>query len=78
MQVARDVWEMFPRDLLFDVSIPRDKVFLEATAAGVPVGLLRRPQPPVTHVFDLVAAELARRIQLDSARFVDGPQSLLD
>ncbi len=78
MQVARDVWQMFPRELLFDVSIPRDGVFLEATAAGVPVGLLRRPQPPVTHVFDLVAAELARRIQLDSARFVDGPQSLLD
>ena len=78
LQVARDVWDMFPRELLFDVSIPRDGVFLAATAAGVPVGLLRRPAPPVTHVFDLVAAELARRMELDSARTVDGPQPLLD
>jgi chromosome partitioning protein len=78
LQVAHDVWDMFPRELLFDVSIPRDGVFLAATAAGVPVGLLRRPAPPVTHVFDLVASELARRMELDSARLVDGPQSLLD
>ena len=78
LQVARDVWQMFPRDLLFDVSIPRDGVFLEATAAGVPVGLLRRPAPPVTHVFDLIASELAHRLELDSARLLDGPQSLLD
>jgi len=78
LQVARDVWEMFPRELLFDVSIPRDGVFLEATAAGVPVGLLRKPAPPVTHVFDLVASELARRLELSTARTVDGPQSLLD
>jgi len=78
LQVARDVWEMFPRELLFDVSIPRDGVFLEATAAGVPVGLLRKPAPPVTHVFDLIASELAGRMELDSARLTDGPQSLLD
>ncbi|MEM6295813.1 MAG: ParA family protein [Myxococcota bacterium] len=78
LQVARDVWDMFPRELLFDVSVPRDGVFLEATAAGVPVGLLRRPAPPVTHVFDLVAAEVARRMELQTTRTVDGPQSLLD
>lgn len=78
LQVARDVWEMFPRELLFDVSIPRDGVFLEATAAGVPVALLRRPAPPVTHVFDLIASELAGRMELESARLLDGPQSLLD
>ena len=78
LQVARDVWDMFPRDLLFDVSIPRDGVFLEASGAGVPVGLLRSPAPPVTHVFDLVAAELARRMELAPSRKSDGPQSLLD
>ncbi len=78
LQVAKDVWDMFPRDLLFDVSVPRDGVFLEATAAGVPVALLRRPSPPVTHVFDLVAAELARRMELETTRTSDGPQPLLD
>ena len=34
--------------------------------------------PPVTHVFDLVAAEVARRMELQTTRTVDGPQSLLD
>lgn len=76
--VAQEVWESFPDQLLFDVNVPRDAVFLEATAAGVPVGLLRRPQPPVAHVFDLVAAELEARLGLVEARHFDGPTSLVD
>ncbi len=76
--VAQEVWERFPQRLLFDAHVPRDPVFLEATAAGVPVGLLRQPPPPVTHVFDLVAAELESRLQLLQSRQVDGPQPFLD
>lgn len=76
--VAQEVWERFPQRLLFDAHVPRDPVFLEATAAGVPVGLLRRPPPPVTHVFDLVAAELEGRLGLSQSRQFDGPQPFLD
>ena len=76
--VAQEVWERFPQRLLFDAHVPRDPVFLEATAAGVPVGLLRRPPPPVTHVFDLVAAELEDRLGLSHSRQFDGPQPFLD
>ena len=76
--VAKDVWDMFPRDLLFDASVPRDPVFLEATAAGVPVGLLRRPAPAVTHVFELIAADVAQRMELPPTRMSDGPLSLVD
>jgi chromosome partitioning protein len=76
--VAQEVWERFPERLLFDVHVPRDPVFLEATAAGVPVALLRRPPPPVTHVFDLVAAELESRLGLAQSRESDGPQPFLD
>ncbi len=76
--VAQEVWEKFPERLLFDAHVPRDPVFLEATAAGVPVGLLRRPPPPVTHVFDLVAAELEMRLGLAQATESDGPQPFLD
>ena len=78
LAVAKDVWEMFPRDLLFDASVPRDPVFLEATSAGVPVGLLRRPAPPVTHVFELIAADVAQRMELPPTRMSDGPLSLVD
>lgn len=76
--VAQEIWESFPEDLLFDVNVPRDSVFLEATAAGVPVGLLRRPQPPVAKRFDLVAAELEGRLGLVEARQFDGPTPLVD
>ncbi|ACY19286.1 Cobyrinic acid ac-diamide synthase [Haliangium ochraceum DSM 14365] len=76
--VAQEVWERFPERLVFDAHVPRDPVFLEATAAGVPVALLRRPPPPVTHVFDLVAAELESRLGLAQPRETDGPQPFLD
>ncbi len=77
-KVAQEVWENFPDTLLFDANVPRDSVFLEASAAGVPVGFLRRPPPPVAHVFDLVAAELESRLGLAQVREFDGPQSLVD
>ena len=76
--VAQEVWEKFPDTLLFDANVPRDPVFLEASAAGVPIGLLRRPPPAVAHVFDLVAAELEIRLGLLETRQFDGPQPLLD
>lgn len=76
--VAQEVWEKFPDRLLFSANVPRDSVFLEATAAGVPVGLLRRPPPPVAHVFDLIAAELEGRMGLSTTRQSDGPQPLVD
>jgi chromosome partitioning protein len=76
--VAQEVWERFPDALLFDANVPRDPVFLEAAAAGVPVGLLRRPPPAVSHVFDLVAAELEGRLGLVEERESHGPQPLVD
>lgn len=77
--VAQEIWDSFPEDLLFDVNIPRDPVFLEASTQGVPVGLLRRPIPPVARVFDLVASELESRLQLvDLSREGDGPTPLVD
>lgn len=76
--VAQEVWERFPERLLFDAHVPRDPIFLEANAAGVPVSLLRKPPPPVTHVFDLVAAELESRLGLAQQGETDGPQPFLD
>lgn len=75
--VARELWDTFPAELLFSANVPRDTIFLEATAKGVPVALLRRPAPPVTHVFDLIAAELETRIQLKEQWQSDEPQPFL-
>lgn len=77
-RVAREIWEMFPRELLFDASVPRDPLFLEATEAGVPLGLLRQPPPAVTHVFRMLAADLSMRMNLQPPRRVHGPRTLVD
>jgi len=76
--VAREVWDTFPATRLFDTHIPRDPVFLEATAAGVPVGLLRRPAPAVARVFDLLAAELTLRLGISRQEASSGPIRLVD
>ncbi len=76
--VARDVWDKFPARRLFDTHIPRDSAFLEASAAGVPVGLLSTPAPPVARVFDLLAAELVARLGMKKQEATRGPIRLVD
>lgn len=76
--VAREVWDTFPATRLFDTNIPRDPAFLEATSAGVPVGLLRVPAPPVARVFDLLAAELCARLGISQTQESRGPIRLVD
>ncbi len=65
LAVAQESWRLFPDDLVLEASIPRDAVFLQASAEGVPVSLLRRRPPAVAAVFDQIAAELENRIGLE-------------
>ncbi len=76
--VTQEAWGTLPTELLVDTHIPRDEVFLEASAKGVPVGLLRRRPPPVAGVFDNLAAELEARIGLAHEEEDDAPIHLLD
>lgn len=64
--VAQESWRLFPREHVLDASVPRDGVFLEASAEGVPVALLRRRPPAVAAVFDQLAAEIEDRIALEA------------
>ena len=66
LAVAEESWRLFPDRLVFDAAVPRDPAILEASAAGVPVGLLHRRPPAVAAVFDQIAAELETRIGLDT------------
>ncbi|MCP3999064.1 MAG: ParA family protein [bacterium] len=65
LAVAQESWKLFPDDLVLDATVPRDSVFLNASAEGAPVALLRRRPPAVAAVFDQVAAELENRLGLD-------------
>ena len=76
--VAQESWRLFPRQHVLDASIPRDGVFLEASAEGVPVALLRRRPPAVAAVFDQIAAEIEDRIALEADDAEQRSISLLD
>jgi chromosome partitioning protein len=64
LSVATDLWSGMPPALVFETTIPRDSVFLKASAAGVPLGLLRKNPPPIAGVFDRLAEELERVARL--------------
>ena len=65
-EVVRELRSLVPAQLLCQTTIPRDPVFLKASAAGVPLGLLHRNPPAAAHVFDQLAAELEPRLQLQA------------
>jgi chromosome partitioning protein len=71
--------EMLPPELMFKQSIPRLNSFLEASARGVPVALLKHNPPPEALLFDQLAAELEERIGLTRERdFSHVHSSLMD
>ncbi|MEL7371459.1 MAG: ParA family protein [Myxococcota bacterium] len=76
--VAEELWQSLPKDLLFKTSIPRDPAFLDASAAGVPIGLLRRRAPPVAMMFEQLAGELEQRVGLLAKESRDEPIALVD
>lgn len=78
LAVAEDLWRTLPGELVFETTIPRDGAFLEASASGVPVGLLRRRAPPVSLVFDQLAAEYENRTGLSDKEAADEPIALVD
>ncbi len=65
LAVAQESWKLFPDDLVLDATVPRDSIFLDASAEGVPLALWRRRPPAVAAVFDQIAAELENRLGLD-------------
>lgn len=76
--VAEELWSRFPAEFILEPPIPRDPAFLEATAVGVPVGLLSRNPPPVARVFDQLALNIEARLGLAVGGDDDGPIPLVD
>lgn len=78
LEVAEELWKSLPSETVLEMSIPRDPIFLEASAAGVPVGLLSRRAPPAALLFEQLAAEVEQRAPLAGKDETDGPISLVD
>ncbi len=62
--VIRELRALLPTRLLLDTTIPRDSVYIKASAVGVPVGLLYQQPPAAAHIFDQLAAEVEPRLRL--------------
>lgn len=65
-EVVRELRSIIPPQLFCNTLIPRDSIFLKASAAGVPLGLLHRQPPAAALIFDQLAAELEPRLRLKS------------
>lgn len=78
LSVSQEAWALFPETLVLDTIVPRDPELLRASAHGVPVGLLRKRPPPVTAVFDRIAAELEPRLGMTEPTDDEQPIALLD
>jgi chromosome partitioning protein len=72
-----ELWAHY-RDSVFDTAIPRDGSFLQASRAGVPLGLLSRRPPAVAGVFDSLAAEIEGRLGVHEGGNDGGPIRLVD
>nr|WP_246430926.1 ParA family protein [Prosthecobacter dejongeii] len=78
-KVVAELRALLPADLMFEQSIPRMGSFLEASAMGVPVALIKRNPPPEALIFDQIAAEIEQRTGLLQEREAsDNHASLLD
>jgi chromosome partitioning protein len=78
LSVSQESWGLFSDNLLLESFVPADPVFLEASAKGVPVGLLSRHPPRAAMVFENLAVELEPRLGLISEDREDEPIPLLD
>ncbi len=69
--VIRELRALLPARLMLDTVIPRDSVYIKASAVGVPVGLLYQQPPAAAHIFDQLAAEVEPRLRLSRANPTD-------
>lgn len=72
-----ELWGLY-RDLVFETAVPRDSTFLQASRAGVPLGLLSRRPPGVAAVFDSLVAEIEARLGILEGDNDGGPIRLVD
>src|SRR5262249_39622469 len=77
LSVSQEAWALFPEKLVLDTIVPRNPELLHASTHGVRVGLLRKRPPPVTAVFDRIAAELEPRLGMTETTDDEQPIALL-
>jgi chromosome partitioning protein len=67
-RAATQARESLPENLLLALELRRDAYVSEASAKGVPMGLLLKNPPPIALRFDELAAEIEKRVGLQARR----------
>lgn len=62
---AFELRRLSPPDMVLNTMIPRDDDILLASEKGLPVAMLQKNPPAVAAVFDQLAAELEKRLDLN-------------
>ncbi len=66
VELAAEIRELLPDQLMCDTRIPRAIDFLKASRVGVPLGLLYKKPTATALVFDQLAAEMENELGLES------------
>ncbi len=61
--IVNEAWDVFPDELLFDTTIPRHNLFLEANSRGIPVAALGQRAQRLGLIFEQLAAEVTMRME---------------
>lgn len=77
LAALEDLWALY-KDQVFETVVPRDSLFLQASRAGVPLGLLSRRPPGLAAVFDSLVAEIEGRLGVPAEGDDDEPIRLVD
>ncbi len=64
VQVANELWNTLPPETILDTVVARNPIFIEASAKGLPLALLRPHPPAAALIFDQIAAEIEARLSL--------------
>lgn len=64
IELVKELSALLPPEIFFGNALPRSPVYLQASAHGIPLGLLHKPPPAEAHAFELMSAELERRMSL--------------
>lgn len=70
LAVAQASWQSFVAEAVLETVIPRDRIYLEASLHGVPVGFMAQGKHPEGRRFSLLAEEIVDRLE--------GPQEVHD
>jgi len=78
MSVVQEAWGLFPPGLVLDTHVPKDPLFVMASAKGVPLGLLQRRPPAIAAAFNNIVNELEPKLGLVEEMTDDDAIPLVD